>query len=53
MDGKIDFLKKTNPWGSEEEPAKPVNDPVLAAQQFMQFVERQKQSQNRKGKSRK
>jgi hypothetical protein len=38
--GKVDFVKKTNPWGSgkDDEPEPGPANPALAAQQFLRFA---------------
>lgn len=51
--GKIDFLKKTNPWGDGKEETAPPPSPELGTMQFMAFVDRQLARQRRKGKPRK
>jgi hypothetical protein len=40
--GKVDFVKKTNPWGSgkEDEPDPGPANPAIAAQQFLQYARR-------------
>ncbi len=45
LDGRIDFLKKTNPWGTQEEPEetdlmKKAADPEGAAKELIAFVKR-------------
>lgn len=49
--GKIDFVKKTNPWGSEDKPDDPPpSNPAQAAQDIMRFVKRH---QPKKGRGKK
>jgi hypothetical protein len=49
LDGKIDFLKKTNPWGSEEKKKEPAKVPhsEFAAKMHM-FLTQKMAAQERK-----
>jgi hypothetical protein len=50
LDGKIDFLKKTNPWGSEEKTQEPKKVPhqEFAAKMHM-FLTQKMAIQEKKG----
>lgn len=58
--GRVDFVKKTNPWGSgsteQDDEAKRLAeaepDPEAAQKQFVAFVQRTQRRANRQGKRR-
>lgn len=55
LDGKVDFIRKTNPWGSADEAAKEVlpeepADPVGAMKAIVAIVERRQARANQGGK---
>lgn len=52
--GKVDFIKKTNPWGAPDEPLAPeAGDPAQALEQIKAFVATRQEDQRRNGKGRK
>lgn len=56
LDGKIDFIKKTNPWGPPKEDeedkrlAEAPNDPKFAMEKLLGFVRRKQARDARQGK---
>lgn len=52
LKGKIDFLKKTNPWGGAEEEEKepPPANPAEAAAKLLEFFKRQQAHTMRHGR---
>lgn len=38
LDGKVDFLKKTNPWGSEKEETPPAGSEEEAADRLLAIL---------------
>ena len=51
LDGKIDFLKKTNPWGSEEKKKEPKKVPhqEFAAKMHMFLTQKMAAQEREKG----
>ena len=59
IEGKVDFLKKTNPWGSSEEDeaakrlAEAPSNPEQAQKDFLAIVRRRQRAANRQGRQKK
>lgn len=52
--GKVDFVKKTNPWGNgEDTEAPPQSSPELVVRQVQDMVAQLQHNQRQKGKKRK